>query len=75
MAAESVQGCSWRTGRCSILSTFDIFPPLDEFGNPVKLQATMSPGVLSFPIPFKCIIKPRSDAAAALIHGDSVDAA
>jgi hypothetical protein len=31
----------------SILSTFDIFPPLDEFGNPVKLQATMSPGVLS----------------------------
>jgi len=31
----------------SILSTFDISPPLDEFGNPVKLQATMSPGVLS----------------------------
>jgi hypothetical protein len=32
---------------CSVLSAFDITPPLDESGNPIKLQLAMSTGVLS----------------------------
>lgn len=31
----------------SILSTFDISPPSDEAGNPIKLTPSMSSGVLS----------------------------
>jgi len=58
---------------CSVLSTFDIAPPLDESGKPVQLEANMADGLISYPLPFKCIITPRSNAAAALIH-HSVDA-
>lgn len=31
----------------SVLSTFDIAPPLDESGNPVQLQANMADGLIS----------------------------
>jgi hypothetical protein len=31
----------------SLLSTFDISPPLDESGRPVELKPAMTPGVLS----------------------------
>ncbi|KIM82727.1 hypothetical protein PILCRDRAFT_88402 [Piloderma croceum F 1598] len=58
----------------SIPSNFNISPPLDEFGNPTKLRPAMLSGVLSTPSPFKCVIKSRSDAAAALIR-ESVNAA
>jgi len=57
----------------SVLSVFDISPSLDEAGKPVQLQANMTDGLISYPLPFKCIIKPRSQAAASLIRF-SVDA-
>ncbi|KIM72092.1 hypothetical protein PILCRDRAFT_829992 [Piloderma croceum F 1598] len=56
----------------SVLSVFDIFPPTDESGNPIMLRPAMSPAILSGPLPFKCSITPRSDAAAVLIR-QSVD--
>jgi cytochrome P450 len=31
----------------SVLSAFDISPPLDASGNPVKLRPEMSPGIIS----------------------------
>jgi len=58
---------------CSVLSTFDITPPLDESGKPVQLEANMADGLISYPLPFKCIITPRSNSAAALIR-HSLDA-
>ncbi|KAI0086792.1 cytochrome P450 [Irpex rosettiformis] len=54
----------------SILATFDIEKATDEDGcviEPDDVGATS--GVVSFPLPFKCKITPRSEAAAALIAG------
>jgi len=51
----------------SVLTAFDIATPLDESGNPIKLRPAMTTDALSFPLPYKCIIKPRSDVAASLI--------
>lgn len=33
---------------CSVLSTFDIAPPLDKSGKPVQLQANMTNGLISY---------------------------
>ncbi|KAI0718523.1 cytochrome P450 [Cerioporus squamosus] len=52
----------------SILHTFWISLPADETGNPVPLNLTMTLGVVSYPEPFDCSIKPRSSAAEALIR-------
>ncbi|TFK36285.1 cytochrome P450 [Crucibulum laeve] len=52
----------------SVLSVYNITPPLDEAGKPMQLKAEVTTGLLSYPLPFKCIIKPRSSAAEALIR-------
>ncbi|TFK50343.1 cytochrome P450 [Heliocybe sulcata] len=52
----------------SILAVFDILPPLDKNGMAVPLKPAMTPGIVRMPVPFKCVIKPRSSAAVALIH-------
>ncbi|KDQ54011.1 hypothetical protein JAAARDRAFT_113130, partial [Jaapia argillacea MUCL 33604] len=52
----------------SLLSVFDIGPPLNERGEPVLITPEMSPGIISSPSAFKCTIKPRSKAAEALIR-------
>ncbi|KAI0753238.1 cytochrome P450 [Daedaleopsis nitida] len=54
----------------SVLHSFSISPPLDETGKPVNLVATvkMSYGVISYPEPFDCVIKPRSTATETLIR-------
>ncbi|KAF8874410.1 putative CyP450 monooxygenase [Infundibulicybe gibba] len=46
----------------SVLAVFNISAPLDETGNPIQLKPDMSTGPLSYPAPFECVIKPRSDA-------------
>ncbi|KAJ2994252.1 hypothetical protein NUW54_g7584 [Trametes sanguinea] len=51
----------------SILHTVTIEPALDEHGNPIQPEAKMTYGVISYPVPFPCTIKPRSPTAAALI--------
>ncbi|KIJ23141.1 hypothetical protein M422DRAFT_196300 [Sphaerobolus stellatus SS14] len=57
----------------SILSTalavFDIYPGVDTKGNPVKINCEMTSGILSYPKPFECAIKPRSSVALSLIKG------
>ncbi|KDQ53894.1 hypothetical protein JAAARDRAFT_197004 [Jaapia argillacea MUCL 33604] len=57
----------------TLLSVFDIGPPLDERGEPVSVTPQMNPGALSSPDPFKCTIKPRSKAAEALIRETQID--
>ncbi|KAF8880679.1 cytochrome P450 [Infundibulicybe gibba] len=52
----------------TVLATFDITPPLDADGRYVKVEDRMSAGLLCYPEPFACIIKPRSMAAEKLIR-------
>jgi len=51
----------------SLLAVFDIKLPVDDHGVTIELKPEFTSGVLSFPTPFKCTIKPRSPAAEALI--------
>ncbi|KAF8879263.1 cytochrome P450 [Infundibulicybe gibba] len=52
----------------SILAVFNITAPLDENGQRVQLKWEMTSGLLSYPVPFDCDIKPRSAAAESLIR-------
>lgn len=52
----------------SILHTFNITPALDEYGKPIHVEYTVTSNLLSYPIPFKCSIKPRSSSIETLIN-------
>ncbi|KAI0357869.1 CyP450 monooxygenase [Trametes cingulata] len=52
----------------SILHTFSIEQALDEQGKPIQPEAKMTYGVISYPVPFPCSIKPRSATAVSLIQ-------
>ncbi|KAK0205290.1 cytochrome P450 [Desarmillaria ectypa] len=54
----------------SILAAFDISKAVDERGNEITPPVKLSPGTISHPAPFPCIIKPRSKAALDLIMQD-----
>ncbi|EAU81380.2 cytochrome P450 [Coprinopsis cinerea okayama7 len=47
----------------TILSLFDIQKPLDDNGEPVSPQMEVLPGVVSHPVPFGCVFKPRNGSA------------
>ncbi|KAJ7575596.1 cytochrome P450 [Mycena floridula] len=51
----------------SILHTFDITPPADASGVPIKLEPRQSPHLIAGPEKFECVIRPRSKSAAALV--------
>jgi hypothetical protein len=51
----------------SILSVYELLPPLDQRGNVVTLEPQWSTGLVQYPLPFKCRIKPKSKAAEDLI--------
>ncbi|PFH48807.1 hypothetical protein AMATHDRAFT_49202 [Amanita thiersii Skay4041] len=51
----------------SVLSVFDILPPVDEHGRPIQLNTDCTNGIIAYPLPFKCNIKPRSKDAESLI--------
>ncbi|KAJ7810311.1 cytochrome P450 [Mycena olivaceomarginata] len=54
----------------SILSTFVISKAVDDDGHEIEVpDDEFTSGVVSFPIPFKCSILPRSRSAEALING------
>jgi len=50
-----------------LLAVYDIKPAIDDQGDTVGVKPEFSDGLLSFPVPFKCVITPRSPAAEALI--------
>ncbi|OBZ67817.1 O-methylsterigmatocystin oxidoreductase [Grifola frondosa] len=51
----------------SVLHVYEINPGLDEKGRPVPFSPAMEPQAFSYPVPFKCRIKPRSETAEKLI--------
>ncbi|KAI0336742.1 CyP450 monooxygenase [Cubamyces sp. BRFM 1775] len=52
----------------SVLHTLSLSLPVDENGVPMKIECGVVSGVLAYPEPFKCTIKPRAPWAKALIH-------
>jgi len=52
----------------SILSTFDITLATDDFGNHILVEPAMTSGLVSYPKPFKCNIRPRLERTAAVIQ-------
>ncbi|KAI8994216.1 cytochrome P450 [Trametes punicea] len=56
-----------------VLHVYDIGPPLDESGRPLKLEYQASHGFLSYPEDCRCTIKPRSAQAEALIRNSVAD--
>ncbi|KAI0373871.1 cytochrome P450 [Pilatotrama ljubarskyi] len=51
----------------SVLHVFDIEPPLDEEGRPIRIELRQAHGLLSYPEDCRCVVKPRSAEAAAMI--------
>ncbi|KZT68589.1 cytochrome P450 [Daedalea quercina L-15889] len=52
----------------SILSTLEIYKPLDDRGNPIQPSGEYTTGLVTYPLPFKCGFKPRSRTAEELIR-------
>jgi len=52
----------------TLLKTFDFAHPVDENGELIPEPFEYNAGLILFPKPFKCSIKPRSEAAEALIR-------
>ncbi|KAJ6504457.1 cytochrome P450 [Mycena vulgaris] len=52
----------------SILATFNITKAVGDDGQVIEPTHEYFPGLILMPLPFKCSIKPRSQAAAELIH-------
>ncbi|KAI0754704.1 cytochrome P450 [Daedaleopsis nitida] len=52
----------------SVLHALTIDYAIDENGRPITPVPSMTDGVLSYPRPFKCTIKPRSPQHAALVN-------
>ncbi|KAI0754760.1 cytochrome P450 [Daedaleopsis nitida] len=53
----------------SVLLTFDIKPPVDENGQPIRIDVNVSSGLVSRIEDCRCTVKPRSTAAQTLIRG------
>ncbi|KAI0676609.1 CyP450 monooxygenase [Trametes maxima] len=54
-----------------VLHTLDVSAPLDAHGNPVRPAGKVTSGVISYPEPFECVIKPRGPWAEALIRASN----
>ncbi|KAF8883964.1 cytochrome P450 [Infundibulicybe gibba] len=52
----------------SVLSVFTISHAKDKHGNVIPIHAETTSGLLSYPVPFDCEIRPRSAAAEKLIR-------
>ncbi|KAJ8469185.1 hypothetical protein ONZ51_g9161 [Trametes cubensis] len=55
----------------SVLHTLSVSPPVDENGVPMDIDCGVVSGVIAYPEPFKCTIKPRAPWAEALILASS----
>ncbi|KAM5544563.1 hypothetical protein V8D89_001461 [Ganoderma adspersum] len=52
-----------------MLALFDITPINDEHGNPVIPSDDSTNGGITFPVPFRCSIEPRSERARWILEG------
>ncbi|KAH9924289.1 CyP450 monooxygenase [Epithele typhae] len=54
----------------TVLHVFDISPPPDEDGKPVRIEPRMTNGIMSYPEDCRCTVTPRSQRARELILED-----
>ncbi|KAJ3965805.1 cytochrome P450 [Lentinula raphanica] len=59
---------SFRIIAASLLHSFNISPPLNKFGEPVVPKIEYISGLVHYPVPFKCSIKPRSEGHVTLMQ-------
>ncbi|KAI0659485.1 cytochrome P450 [Cubamyces menziesii] len=52
----------------SVLSTFTLSKAVDENGNVIEPSGEYISGLVTYPMPFKCEFKPRSESTADLVH-------
>ncbi|KAJ7729932.1 cytochrome P450 [Mycena metata] len=64
---DMAQWSMWITV-ASILATFNITKSLNQEGAPIEPSGEFTTGFLIFPVPHKCDILPRSEAARAMIE-------
>ncbi|KAJ7459914.1 cytochrome P450 [Mycena latifolia] len=57
----------------SVLATFTIGKATDRAGNVIEIEPVYSDGFISHPEPFRCSIKPRSEAAKSLVQATVED--
>ncbi|KAI1797445.1 cytochrome P450 [Ganoderma leucocontextum] len=57
------------TSVARMLALFDIAPIKDEHGNPVIPSDDSTNGGITFPVPFRCSIQPRSARAREILEG------
>ena len=57
----------------SVLSMFDISPAKDENGVDVPVEDSWLSGIVGFPAPYKCSIKPRSRKTLETVLGTNVE--
>ncbi|KAI0071338.1 cytochrome P450 [Panus rudis PR-1116 ss-1] len=57
----------------SVLAAFEITPAVDEKGEKIIPTEEFSPGLLSYPKPFKCQIRPRSNEWRAIVDATALD--
>ncbi|KAJ7454160.1 cytochrome P450, partial [Mycena latifolia] len=55
----------------SMLAAFDINKAVDDMGNAIEPTGEYISALISVPLPFKCLITPRSEAAVTLVKGMS----
>ncbi|TBU24926.1 cytochrome P450, partial [Dichomitus squalens] len=55
-------------GIASVLSTFDLLKPRDANGHIIEPSGDYYSGLVTYPKPFRCAFKPRSESTVELIH-------
>ncbi|KAI1785525.1 cytochrome P450 [Ganoderma leucocontextum] len=56
-----------------VLHVFDITPPLDEDGRPIKIEPQATVGIISYMEDSRCTIQPRSPSAEELIRRTAIE--
>ncbi|KAI0263094.1 cytochrome P450 [Gloeopeniophorella convolvens] len=54
-------------GIASVLAAFEITPALDEQGKPILPEEKYDAGLISYPAPFPCTIRPRNKSSEKLV--------
>ncbi|TFK81327.1 cytochrome P450 [Polyporus arcularius HHB13444] len=60
-------GSIW-IGIASVLTCFDLAKPVDKDGKVIEPSGEYISGLVTYPRPFQCVFKPRSDSTAKLIY-------
>ncbi|KAI0758757.1 cytochrome P450 [Fomes fomentarius] len=55
-------------GIASTLSSFDLVKPVDQYGKVIEPKGEYISGLVTYPRPFQCVFRPRSELTAKIIY-------